>query len=233
MVRRFDENPIIVYHKSMKGIGLLSLLLAALILSCGSEPKPAEPAPPPVVQPAAPAQSTPEPAPEPPPVVQSEPAPEEPVPVEPVVEAETFDPGSVTEEKYETTKADVRTLIEELNKIIKAKNYNAWLGYLSDSYLAEISSQAFLDERTEELYKRDQIVASNLGKNPRTVQKTILRTPRDYFNNVVVPSRSNERMDDIDFVSENRVKAYTIDNRGQWLILYNLELIDDQWKIIN
>ena len=144
-----------------------------------------------------------------------------------------FNPESITEEKYTTTKSDVQALIADLNKIIRAKNYNAWRGYLAESYFSEISSAAFLEERTDELYRRDQIVASNLGRDPKKVQKKILRTPRDYFDNVVVPSRSNERMDDIAFVSENRVIAYTMDNRGNRLILYDLELIDNKWKIIN
>ena len=218
-----------MYYSIMKVIGSLFLLTAVLVLSCGSGPKPVESAPPvPVEQPAAPVQSAPPPEPPPapppppPPVVQNDPPP-----------VQVFDPNSVTEEKYEATKADVQTLIGDLNRIIRAKNYNAWLGYLSESYMKEISSQAFLDERTEELYKRDQIVASNLGRDPKRVQKKILKTPKDYFDSVVVPSRSNDRMDDIDFVTENRVKAYTVDTRGNRLILYDLELIDNQWKIIN
>ena len=72
-----------------------------------------------------------------------------------------------------------------------------------------------------------------MGRNPRLVQKRILRTPRDYFDNVVVPSRSNDRVDDISFISENRVKAYTEDNRGNRVVLYDLEIIDNTWKIIN
>ena len=199
-----------------------------------------------VVQPAAPAAPPPQPVqstPTPPPVSAPEPAPApepvpEPAPAPKTVESapsveKVFDPTSITQEKFTTTKMDVQALIDDLNKIIRARNYNAWVGYLADSYFKEISSKAFLEERTEDLYKRDQTVASNLGRDPRRVQKKILRTPKDYFDNVVVPSRSNDRMDDIDFVSEDRVKAYTVDNRGQRLVLYDLEIIDKKWKIIN
>ena len=208
------------------------LLPVVLVLSCGSGPKPsgeapAEPAP--VVQPETPAPVTP------PPETPPAPAPEIPpetVQTTPPPEA-VFDPSSVTEEKYETTKADIQTLIDQLNRIIRARNYDAWVTYLSNSYLQEIGSQDFLAARTEELYKRDQIVASNLGRDPRRVQKNVLKTAKDYFDNIVVPSRSNDRMDDIDFVSENRVKAYTVDSRGNRLVLYDLELIDNKWKIIN
>jgi len=213
----------------MKRISLLLLASIFLILSCATKPQPAEtsspavPAPPVVTaQPAEPTENTPPP--EPPPQVVE--------PTAPSNEA-VFDPASITEEKFATTKADVQTLIEDLNKLIKARNYNAWRTYLADSYFEEISSKAFLDERTDDLYKRDQIVDSNLGKDPRRTQKKILRTPKDYFDNVVVPSRSNDRMDDIDFVSENRVKAYTMDNHGHRLVLYDLELINGKWMIIN
>ena len=203
-----------------------------------------EPAPPAAqAQPAAPVTPAPQPVTPvtpPPQPVESVPAPEPPAPEPPAQTVQSappvekvFDPATITQEKFTTTKADVKLLIDDLNRIIRAKNYNAWVGYLADSYFQEINSQAFLDDRTEELYKRDQIVASNLGRDPRRVQKKILRTPKDYFDNVVVPSRSNDRMDDIDFVSENRVKAYTVDNRGQRLVLYDLENIDNKWKIIN
>jgi len=219
----------------MRRIGLLPLLPVILVLSCASEPKtieqaPAEPAPPVVVaQPVTPVAPPPQP-------VQVAPPPPAPPPqtveIEPPAE-KAFDPTTITEEKFTTTKADVKTLIDDLNRIIRAKNYNAWVTYLADSYFQEISSRAFLEERTEELYRRDQIVASNLGRDPKRVSKKLLRTPKDYFENVVVPSRSNDRMDDIAFVSDNRVKAYTLDIRGQRLILYDLENIDDKWKIIN
>ena len=216
----------------MKRNGLLSVLPVILVLACGSGPKPVEQAPEqpaPAVQPAAPvaqpAASAPQPVPPPPPDPQ-------PVQSTPAVE-EVFDPATITEEKFAAAKADVQALIGDLNRIIKAKNYNAWISYLSASYLEEISSQSFLEEKTEELYKRDLIVATNLGRDPKRVSKKILKTPKDYFDNVVVPSRSNDRMDDIAFVSENRVKAYTMDNRGQRLVLYDLEIIDNKWKIIN
>jgi len=199
----------------MKRIGLLLLLPVVLFLACGSGPGIAAPVEETEVQ------AT---------TVQEEPPAPEPVaqPVENI-----FDPASITQEKRDAAMTEVQALITDLNRIIRAKNYNAWRGYLSDSYFREISSAAFLEERTEDLYRRDQIVAQNLGRDPKKVQKKILRTPKDYFDNVVVPSRSNDRMDDLDFVSENRVKAYTVDNRGQRLVLYDLEIIENKWKIIN
>ena len=194
------------------------LFLPGLVLSCVSGPEPVSTAAP-TAQPSSV------------PAAQTETA--EPVTQEAPSQERGFDPNSISEEVFAAAKFDIQHLIESLNGIIRARNYNAWRTYLSDSYFEEISSPAFLEERTEELYKRDQMVASNLGRDPRRVQKKVLRTAKDYFDNVVVPSRSNDHMDDIAFVSENRVKAYTVDNRGSRLVLYDLEIIDNKWKIIN
>ncbi|MDR0497563.1 MAG: hypothetical protein LBH42_08120 [Treponema sp.] len=149
----------------------------------------------------------------------------------PPTREEAFDPGRISQEVYATTMTEVQTFINDLNRIIRARDYNAWVDHLSESYFREISSREFLEEKTEELYRRDQAAAQFMGRDPKMVDKKILRTARDYFDNVVVPSRSNDRVDDIDFVLENRVKAYTEDNRGNRLILYDLEVIDSKWKI--
>jgi hypothetical protein len=188
-------------------------MVLLMILACGSVPETSAPTQP-VSQ-----------------VPSAETAPVQTVVVTPAEQA--FDPRSITTEQYQTAMAEVQALIEELNRIIRARNYNAWVPHLSEQFLAEISSPAFLAERTEELFRRDQMVAQNMGRNPAHVQRRVLRTSRDYFTHIVVPSRSNDRVDDIDFVSENQVIAYTVDARGNRLILYNLEIIDGRWKIIS
>jgi len=139
----------------------------------------------------------------------------------------------ITEEMFETTLTDLRGFIEGLNAIIRARNYNAWVSHLADSYYAEINSEIFLFRRTEELFRRDQIVAQSLGRDPRRVQRRVLSNSRDFFYNVVVPSRANDRLDDITFVSEDRVLAFTVDGRGNRLVLYDLELINNRWMIVN
>ena len=190
-----------MYYLGMKLIG--SLLLLFMILACqtGPEPVPAPQAAPPPVEPQ---------------VV--------------VVEEEVFEPENVAQELYDTTMADIQALIGELNRIIRARNYDAWVGHLSGDYHARLNSEEFLEERTEELFRREQIIAANMG---RTAQRRVLRNSRDYFDHIVVPSRSNDRVDDIDFTSRTSVRAYTIDSRGNTLILYDLENIDGNWKIIN
>ena len=149
-----------------------------------------------------------------------------------IITSPAFDPDNISEELYETTKAEIQDIIQRLDNIIRAGNYNEWREFIAESYLEEISSPEFLEERTEELFRRDQLVAAAMGRNPVTVEKKVLRTLRDYFDNVVVPSRASDRVDDISFTSETKVRAYTVNNRGARLILYDLEIIGDSWKII-
>jgi len=136
----------------------------------------------------------------------------------------SFDPSKISQERYVSTREDVRHFIEELNKIISSGNYNSWKSMLSPEYFSDISSPESLSQMSEQpAMKR---------------QKIILKTPEDYFKHVVVPSRANSRVDDIEFISENRVKAFTINTNNrtgeeQRLRLYDLEKTNNTWKIIN
>lgn len=167
--------------------------------------------------------SKPEPQPEAPPSVIEvsyvEPVPEP----EPVATPEevAFDPTTVTVQEFSVTKAEIERFVTDLNGIVKAGNYNGWLAYLAKAYIDEISSPEFLDRMSKTA--------------PRLVsQKIVLKSAQDYFNHVIVPSRANSRVDDIEFVTHTRVKAIT-ENRitKERLRLYELERIDDLWKIVN
>jgi hypothetical protein len=138
--------------------------------------------------------------------------------VEKPVEEEIFDPSSITQEVFDTAKADVQELIQQLNQIIRNKDYMSWRSYLGQTYLDAISDSDFL---------------SRLSASARLkTQNIVLRGPGDYFLYVVVPSRANDRVDDIEFVGTNQVKAFTITPKGQRLRLYNLEKKNGHWKII-
>jgi hypothetical protein len=194
------------------------------ISSCvsGPDPLPEEPAPviqPEPVAPAAPAPVVAEPA-APEPVAPEPVAPPSPEPEIPPVEA-SFDFSNVTEEVFKHTEVDIQQLIANLNEIIRRKDYQGWVSNLDESYFAEKNSRAYLDGISNNaVFKRQNIV---------------LRTARDYFNYVVVPSRTNDHVDRIDIDSEREVvKAYqnTSDGRQQ-LLLYELKNVDGAWKIAN
>jgi hypothetical protein len=132
---------------------------------------------------------------------------------------EDFDPSSISQEVFDSTKVDVQHFIQDLNQIIRSRNYTVWVSHLGDEYFAEKSSPEYL---------------ARISEQPRlTTQKIVLNTPQDYFIHVVVPSRANDHVDDIEFVSPTRVKAYTVTPNGQRLRLYDLESSGNTWKIIN
>jgi hypothetical protein len=178
---------------------LLTTVLFMVFSSCASGPAPQE-------IPEAPESRPPEPA------AAAEAVQEAP-------EEEEFDPASISQEVFDTTMADVQQLIADLNRIIKAKNYNIWLSHLGAEYLDKINSEDFLVSVSSQPYMRNR--------------KITLTSARDYFEKVVVPSRNNDRVDDIAFVSQNRVKVYTFDDKGERVRLYDLENLGGSWKIIN
>ena len=194
---------------SMKRIGILFCLVLWVFISCQNEAEP--------VQTKAPGTSQGTAAGRPPEQAQQAPAKAETTSPAPSIVA--FDPSSVTREERETTMTDIQHLIERLNGIIRAKNYNAWVSNLSPNYFALISSPEYLDRISQ--------------SNALTSQKIVLKSAQDYFTYVVVPSRTNDRVDDIEFESRTRVKAYTINNRGERLRLYDLERTGNEWKIVN
>lgn len=130
-----------------------------------------------------------------------------------------FDPASISPELFQSTKIDVQHFIAELNRIIRAKDYHAWVSNLEESYFQTISSADFLQQLSESAFLQSRHI--------------VLKTPQDYFFQVVVPSRANSRVDDIEFISPTRVKAYTVSSGGQRLRLYDLEHSGGGWKIIN
>ncbi|MGA2480203.1 MAG: hypothetical protein ABSG63_15730 [Spirochaetia bacterium] len=121
-----------------------------------------------------------------------------------------------TEEYYRKTFAEVQDVIAALTRIIAAEDYAAWRGYLSEDYVETTSSPAFL------------AAASNSGVLKKN--GIVLRSLKDYFDNVVVRSRVQATLDDITFVDARHVKAIT-QIQGSSVILYYLEREDGRWKV--
>ncbi|MCL2210636.1 MAG: hypothetical protein FWB95_01805 [Treponema sp.] len=138
-------------------------------------------------------------------------------------QGDIFDPTKISQQYYDTTRDEVRRFIEALNRIIRERKFEDWKANLSSEYFAEISSAENL---------------RNLSEQPAMKTRRItLKTAQDYFDYVVVPSRANLRVDDIEFISMNRVKAFTNTKNSAGedisLRLYDLEKINDSWTIIN
>lgn len=143
------------------------------------------------------------------------PAPDGPAPAP--AASSSFDPAAVSAEVKTAAIADIKALIQGLNTIIQRKDYESWLGYLTEDYKQHYSDPAVLAQISEyPVLKRAGIKLSSL---------------KDYFLYVVYPSRQNDRVDDIEYLGEGLVKAITVSPKGDRQILYNLEKHGDTWKI--
>jgi len=136
---------------------------------------------------------------------------------------------SVSQELYDQTLAEVKIFIENLNKIIAAKDFNGWRSALTENRYSYISSAQFLREQSESPALKTRNI--------------VLRTANDYFINVVAPARANSRADEIEFVDDDDVKVFFIDIRtrrnesgemvqeARRLQLYELIRTAGVWKI--
>ena len=192
----------------MKRVCLISFILFFSLFACKSEPEPVPEEKPQSVLP----------------VEQpKQPVQDTPIPGPAKPQSTVFDPSSISQQERDKAKMEIQELIKQLNGIIRAKNYNSWVNYLDNDYFAAINSPEFLER---------------VSKSPAMVrQKIILKTAQDYFYHVVVPSRTNDRVDDIEFISMNRVKAFIVNinknGEEERLRLYDLEKTGTGWKIIN
>lgn len=131
------------------------------------------------------------------------------------VQGEAFDPSTISKEQYETEKSEIEALVEVLNTITSSKDYNRWLGYLSDEY--------------REFYSNPEVLKAQTSRLP--VKNLQLRNLKDYFNYVFVLSRQKCRVDDITYITPTRVKVIQKEP-GKSLIIYNLEKFDGKWKLV-
>ena len=121
-----------------------------------------------------------------------------------------------SDEEYRRTFEDIERLIHRLNAIIIDRNYEKWLSYLTKEYMEK---------------KGDPEYLKRLSDMPTLVQSgIILWTLKDYFYQVVVPSRYKATLDEIVFLDADHIKAYTYINEEP-VILYYLEKIEGEWKI--
>ena len=121
-----------------------------------------------------------------------------------------------TEEVFVTTFSQVEEIIQELNQIIRRRDFETWTQYLTDEYREYLSRESVLQEINQ------RPVIQNRGLKVESLQ--------DYFLHVVVPSRANLRLDDLYFVTDTQVQA--IMNIGDVRVtLYQLILQNGNWKI--
>jgi hypothetical protein len=122
----------------------------------------------------------------------------------------------VTEEVYQKTFDEIEAVITELNGIIQARDFARWEKRLTAAYRERTSSPEYLAGVSQSAALKKQGVT--------------LRSLEDYFNQVVVPSRSSAKLDQLAFVDATHVKAITV-IQGEPYILYWLVREDGTWNI--
>jgi hypothetical protein len=127
-----------------------------------------------------------------------------------------FDTVAITKLTFENTKTEMQLVVEELNKITLEKDYTKWLTWLSEEYKQTYSDLAMLDK-----------VSASLP-----IKGVKLKTLRDYFEYVFVPSRQNMRVDDIQFVSPTRVYVIMEITPKSPAAIYILEKTPSGWKLV-
>jgi len=125
-------------------------------------------------------------------------------------------PFVASEELYRATFREVQDVIAAISATISAGDYDGWLTYLTVEYVQSRSSASFLAD------------ASNAGVLKKN--GIVLKTLRDYFDHVVVASRLQATLDDIQFVDETHVKAIAL-VQGTPVILYYLVRENGEWKV--
>lgn len=185
----------------MKKILLLTTLAISL-LACKSAPQTTENPPAPKEPAAASVQEEPKVQ------VQEEPAEPEPQP-------EKTDNFTVSEEKYNQTFDEIEELIKELTQLIRKKNFNGWKNFLSEKYIEKVGSADYLKE---------------ISNSPSLKNAVELKTLRDYFQWVVVPSRASAKLDKIVFKDDTHVTAYMYIDKNP-TILFQFEYINDHWTV--
>jgi hypothetical protein len=121
-----------------------------------------------------------------------------------------------TKELYQKTFDEVQATIDALTKIIAGADYDGWLGYLTTEYVQATGSASNLAQ------------ASNSG----VLKKggVVLKSLKDYFDNVVVASHLQASLSEIQFVDATHVKALT-QIQGTSVIFYYLVHEGGRWKV--
>lgn len=99
--------------------------------------------------------------------------------------------NAISQDAFQKDKENIMSIIDELSTIMKQKDYDKWLKYVSPASKTYWSNPTNLAN-----------VASRLP-----VKGLKLKSMRDYFLYVFIPARQNSKVDEIRYVSTDVVKV--------------------------
>ena len=120
----------------------------------------------------------------------------------------------ITPDTFAEDKKAILQTISELDWIMKNKDYNSWLNYVTPQSIDYWKQKSHL-----------QAVSARLPGN-----RIQLKTLEDYFNWVFRLSRQNARVDEIRYISSKLVKAVQVDGNKD-TIYYQFEKQNGRWLI--
>ena len=120
----------------------------------------------------------------------------------------------ITPDTFAEDKKAILETIAELDWIMKNKDYNSWLNYVTPQSVDYWKQKSHL-----------QAVSARLPGN-----RIQLKTLEDYFNWVFRLSRQNARVDEIRYISSKLVKAVQVDGNKD-TIYYQFEKQNGKWLI--
>lgn len=98
---------------------------------------------------------------------------------------------TVSKDSFQEDKKGIMETISELDEIIKNKDYNGWLKYISP--------------KSKEYWSNPKNLANVANRLP--VKGIKIRSMKDYFLYVFIPARTNSKVEEIRYISTTLIKA--------------------------
>ncbi len=121
---------------------------------------------------------------------------------------------TISIDEFEADKKEVLEIIDELTRIMKERDYNSWVKYLSPA--------------SKKYWSNPQNLATVSNRLP--VKGLKISSLKDYFTYVFVPARANSKVEEIRYVSSTVVKAVEPHDEED-LIYYMFEKIGGKWYL--
>lgn len=122
---------------------------------------------------------------------------------------------AVSQQEFFDDKAAILQIISELSVVIDENDVNSWLTYL--------------DPESKKYYSNP----ANLRKAQRKLPNKLilLKTIKDYFENVFIPARRASKVDEIRYISKTEVKAVEVKEDNSIVVYYYFKKINDKWFV--
>lgn len=123
-------------------------------------------------------------------------------------------------EEFLQDKKDVSTIIHALSSIMAGQDYNEWLKYVDNTSIEYWSNKKNLNSATKKLPDK----------------KIRLNSLNDYFRYVFIPARKGHKVDEIRYISKDKVKVVQVEddkesNKRTDIVYYNFIKVSGVWKV--